>query len=72
MKKLTIEQTLQRLDEIMEELESDDKDLKEILSLYEEGMTLIKQSKELLDEAELKVKLFQNNQLVDFDEEEHE
>ncbi len=72
MKKLTIEKILKRLDEIMDQLESNEKDLKEILSLYEEGMTLIKQSKELLSEAELKVKLFQDDQLVDFNEEEHE
>lgn len=69
MKNLTIEKTLERLDEIMTKLESNDKDLKELLRLYEEGMTLIEQSKALLSEAELKVKQFQNEELKEFSEE---
>jgi exodeoxyribonuclease VII small subunit len=65
---MSIEKTLQRLDEIMNELESNDKELKEVLLLYEEGMNLIKQSKSMIEEAELKVKQFQDKEIVDFNE----
>jgi len=68
MENMSIEKTLQRLDEIMNELESNDKELKEVLLLYEEGMNLIKQSKSMIEEAELKVKQFQDKEIVDFNE----
>lgn len=54
-KKLNFEQALSRLDEIVRHLEKGDLPLSESLTLYEEGMGLIKQCSKMLDEAEQKV-----------------
>lgn len=55
VKKLSFEQSLSRLDEIVRHLEKGDLPLSESLALYEEGTGLIKQCSEMLDEAEQKV-----------------
>ncbi len=68
MEKISIENTLSRVDKIINELENDSKSLKDILELYEEGMALIGQSKKVLEEAQLKVKQFQNDEVVEFEE----
>ena len=68
MEKISIENTLSRVDKIINELENDSKSLKDILELYEEGMALIGQSKKILEEAQLKVKQFQNDEVVEFEE----
>ncbi|MBL1212109.1 MAG: exodeoxyribonuclease VII small subunit [Ignavibacteriae bacterium] len=49
------EESLLRLQEISELLESDDVTLEESISLYEEGIILSNICYELLDKAELKV-----------------
>ncbi len=54
-KKLSFEQSLSRLDEIVRHLEKGDMPLSESLALYEEGAGLIKRCSEMLDEAEQKV-----------------
>ena len=54
-KKLTIEQAMGRLEEIVAQLESGDHPLEDALSLYEEGAKLMKQCTTLLDKAEQKV-----------------
>lgn len=54
-KKLTFEQSLERLDEIVSALERGDATLDESLSLFEEGTSLIKKCGEMLDKAEQKV-----------------
>ncbi len=54
---LTFEAAIQRLDELTELLSSGDVPLDEALSLFEEGIALIKHSNKLLDEAEQKVKV---------------
>lgn len=54
-KKLSFEQSLGRLDEIVRHLEKGDLPLSESLALYEEGTGLIKQCSKMLDEAEQKV-----------------
>ena len=54
-KKLSFEQSLSRLDEIVRHLEKGDLPLCESLSLYEEGTGLIKSCSKMLDEAEQKV-----------------
>jgi len=68
MEKISIENTLSRVDKIINERENDSKSLKDILELYEEGMALIGQSKKVLEEAQLKVKQFQNDEVVEFEE----
>ena len=52
VKKLSFEQSLTRLDEIVRHLEKGDLPLSESLSLYEEGTGLIKSCSKMLDEAE--------------------
>lgn len=54
--KLTFEQALARLEEIVAALESGDRPLEQSLSLYEEGAKLMKQCSTLLDRAEQKVR----------------
>jgi exodeoxyribonuclease VII small subunit len=54
-KKLSFEQSLNRLDEIVRHLEKGDLPLSDSLSLYEEGTGLIKSCSAMLDEAEQKV-----------------
>ena len=54
-KKLTFEQTLTRLDEIVRHLEKGDLPLSESLSLFEEGTSLLTSASKMLDEAEQKV-----------------
>ena len=54
-KKLSFEQSISRLDEIVRHLENGDMPLSESLSLFEEGTKLIADCGKLLDEAEQKV-----------------
>ena len=54
--KLTFEQALARLEEVVAALESGDRPLEQSLSLYEEGAKLMKQCTTLLDRAEQKVR----------------
>lgn len=54
-KKLTFEQSLARLDEIVKHLERGDLPLADSLKLFEEGTALIAGCGKMLDEAEQKV-----------------
>lgn len=54
-KKLSFEQSLARLDEIVRHLEKGDLPLKESLTLFEEGTALIKNCGTMLDDAEQQV-----------------
>ena len=54
-KKLSFEQSLARLDEIVRHLEKGDLPLKESLTLLEEGTALIKSCGTMLDDAEQQV-----------------
>ena len=54
-KKLSFEQAMQRLDEIVRQLERGDVPLDASLALFEEGSALIAQCSKQLDEAEQKV-----------------
>lgn len=54
-KKLTFEESMKRLEEIVRVLEQGDKPLEEALTLFEEGTALIKSCGKTLDEAEQKV-----------------
>ena len=54
-KKLSLEQSLARLDEIVRHLEKGDLPLKESLTLFEEGTALIKNCGTMLDDAEQQV-----------------
>ena len=51
-KKLSFEESVERLDEIVHHLESGDLSLDKSLSLFEEGASLVKECSKMLDEAE--------------------
>ena len=54
-KKLTFEQAMARLEEIVRLLEQGDAPLEDALSLFEEGTALMKKCTGMLDKAEQKV-----------------
>lgn len=56
-KKQTFEQALARLEAIVSEMENGTAELDSLLSLFEEGVSLVKQCKKDLDTAERKIKL---------------
>lgn len=56
-KKLSFEESLNRLEEIVRHLEKGDMPLNDSLTLFEEGTGLIKNCSAMLDEAEQKVVL---------------
>lgn len=54
-KELTFEQSLQRLDEIVKQMEQGNVPLSESLTLFAEGTSLIKSCSEQLEQAEMQV-----------------
>ena len=60
--KKTFESSLARLEEIVRAMESGEIMLDESLSLYEEGIKLIKFCTKALDDAEQKVKILQKGE----------
>ena len=54
-KKLTFEQAMARLEEIVAQMEAGEQPLDQSLALYEEGAKLMKQCAAMLDKAEQKV-----------------
>ena len=54
-KALSFEESMQRLDEIVRQLERGDVSLDDSLTLFEEGSALLAQCSKLLDQAEQKV-----------------
>ena len=56
-KKTTFEQALGKLEAIVEQIESGEIGLEESIARYEEGITLIKQCRTILDAAEKKIQL---------------
>jgi exodeoxyribonuclease VII small subunit len=52
---LPLAQTLRRLEEIVRGLEADDLDLDRALALFEEGVSLLRDARGRLNEAELRV-----------------
>lgn len=51
----TLEQRLDRLEEIVHALERDDLDLEQAMKLFEEGVTHLRHAQELLSSAELRI-----------------
>ena len=54
--KMTFEQNMQRLEQIVRAMERGDAALEESLTLFQEGTALISSCTKLLDDAELQVK----------------
>jgi len=72
---LSFEDSMKRLDEIVEQLEEDKLPLDKMIALYEEGVSLARACGEKLEAAEQKVKLIAKKAgggiaLEDFDERE--
>ncbi len=57
MEKITFEAAEKRLNELVELLSNSNTPLDEALTLFEEGISLIKYANKILDEAEQKVKV---------------
>ena len=51
----TLEGRLKRLEEILAQLEADEVDLERALTLFEEGVTLVRDAEKVLAETELRV-----------------
>ena len=60
-KKVTFEQAMARLEEIVKQLEQGDAPLEDALALFEEGTRLMKKCTTQLDKAEQKVTVMQEN-----------
>lgn len=61
VKPLTFEQCLQRLEQIVEQLERGDIPLEDSIKIYEEGITLSKQCLEKLSQAEVRLKTLEKD-----------
>lgn len=70
--KISFEAAITRLEEIIRQLERGDAPLETSLTLYEEGVGLIKSCTGMLDEATLKVKLLTKQQDGTYDERDFE
>ncbi|MDY0317015.1 MAG: exodeoxyribonuclease VII small subunit [Candidatus Izemoplasmatales bacterium] len=70
MEKLSFEENLNKLEELVKKLESGENSLDEAVKLYQEGIALAKVCHEELKQAEeVIVKLMDSNELVDFNKE---
>ena len=66
---LSYEKALSELESILDTLESEGQDLDATMALYERGRALIKRCQDLLDKAELKVKMLgEDGQARDMEE----
>ena len=68
--KITFESAIARLEEIVRALESGSAPLDESLSLFEEGVSLVKLCNSTLDAVQKKITLISNGEEVPFGEEE--
>jgi exodeoxyribonuclease VII small subunit len=64
--KLTFEQSMQRLEEIINDLESGNVELENAISLYSEGIKLQQHCKDKLENAKLKItKIIKNKDKIE-------
>lgn len=61
---LTFEQATGRLEEIVSLMDNPETGLEEMIALVEEGSTLIRNSRELLSQAELRIKTLENPEMA--------
>lgn len=59
---LSFEQATSRLEEIVARMDSPETGLEEMIALTEEGLKLIRNSRSLLKEAELRIQRLENNE----------
>ena len=66
-KEISLEESFEKLDEMLNELESPDISLEESFRVYQEGMKLLRQCNETIDIVEKSVlKLNENGELEEF------
>ena len=67
---LSLEETFEKLEKVISDMEQEDVSLEKSFSLYEEGVHLLSSCNEKIDMIEKKVaKLSEDGTLVDFEEE---
>ena len=65
---MNFEEKIQKIEEISDQLESDNLTLDQMLNYYEEGIKLTKEAKLYLEKAELKLKKITETGISDFEE----
>lgn len=69
MEKLTMEESFQEMEHILEQLESKDVTLEDSFHLYKQGMDYLKHCNELIDQVEKQVQMLNDDgDLVEFEE----
>lgn len=64
MEKMTFEEKLNRLEEIVQKIDSNALGLEESMKVYEEGMNLIKDLEKILEEANAKFANINNSEEI--------
>ena len=67
VEQMTYEQAFSELDSFVNELESNDRSLEQMLALFERGQALARHCAKLLEDAELKVQELTDGELVDIE-----
>ncbi len=65
-KKLTYKELMNKLEDIIENLETGELSVEESMEKYEEGVTLTKDLLEILNKAEEKVKIMKDQEEMEF------
>ena len=65
-KELTFEESMEKLEEIANELEKNDLSLDESIKKFEEGMKISKYCKDIIDKAEKKITILVDGKEDDF------
>lgn len=63
---MTFEEALKELEETVKKLEAGETTLEEAMNLFEKGVTLTKNCRKMLDEAQMKVKKVTEDGFEDF------
>ena len=66
IEEMTYEQAFRELEAVVTALETEKQSLDEAMQLFERGQALSRHCMDLLDKAELKVRLLSGNELSDF------
>jgi exodeoxyribonuclease VII small subunit len=66
IEEMTYEQAFRELEAVVTALETEKQSLDEAMQLFERGQALSHRCMDLLDKAELKVRLLSGNELADF------
>ena len=62
-KKINLKQTFEKLEQILSQLESPGIDIDEMVKLYEDGVKLSKHCKDVIEEAEQRIQIINNDKV---------